>query len=156
MTIDSVKEIFKEMFIEQQNVPVNIVSESTTLLQRSLDKLTMEIKDNKDRYNNVTKETDDLNTDSFYAVLSIETYQNITDYKLKDTENSIDKIKKAFKREIEKLEKDNDDNSNKLRILEDSWRRDNLRFDGIEECEEESWADSQQNLKDTLSDILGI
>ena len=89
-------------------------------------------------------------------MLSIETYQNITDDKLKDTENSIDKIKKTFKREIEKLEKDNDDNSNKLRILEDSWRRGNLRFDGIEECEEESWADSQQNLKDALSDILGI
>ena len=60
MTIDSVKEIFKEMFIEQQNVLVNIVSESTTPLQRCLDKLTMEIKDNKDRFNNIIKETDDL------------------------------------------------------------------------------------------------
>ena len=60
MTIDSVKEIFKEMFIEKQNVLVNIVSENTTPLQRSHDKLTMEIKDNKDRLNNITKETDDL------------------------------------------------------------------------------------------------
>ena len=94
------------------------------------------------------KETDDLK-------LSIETYQNITDDKLKDRENSIDKIKETFKREIEKLKKDNDDN-NKLRILEDRSRRDNLRFDGIEEWEEESWADTEQNLKDTLSDILGI
>ena len=87
--------------------------------------------------------------------LSIETYQNITDDKLKDTENSIDKIKETFKREIEKLKKDNDDNNNKLRILEDRSRRDNLSFDGIEEWEE-SWADTEQNLKDTLSEILGI
>ena len=109
----------------------------------------MEIKDNNDRLNNIMKETDDLK-------LSIETYQNITDDKLKDTENSIDKIKETFKREIEKLKKDNDDNNNKLRILEDRSRRDNLRFDGIEEWEEESRADTEQNLKDTLSEILGI
>ena len=65
LTIDSVKEIFKEMFKEQQNALVNIVSENTT-------KLTMEIKDNNDQLNNIMKETDDLK-------LSIEAYQNITD-----------------------------------------------------------------------------
>ena len=109
----------------------------------------MGTKDNNDRLNNIMKETNDLK-------LSIETYQNITDDKLKNTENSIDKIKETFKREIVKLKKDNDDNTNKLRILEDRSRRDNLRSDGIEEREEESWADTEQNLKDTLSDILGI
>ena len=78
LTIESVKEIFKEMFKEQQNALVNIVSQNTTPLQTSLDKLTVEIKDNNDRLNNIMKETDDLK-------LSIETYQNITDDKLKDT-----------------------------------------------------------------------
>ena len=81
--------------------------------------------------------------------------QNITDDKLKDTENSIDKIKETFKREIKKLKKNNNDINNKL-ILEDRSRQDNLRFDGTEEWEEESWADTEQNLKDTLSEILGI
>ena len=128
---------------------VNIVSQNTTPLQTSLDELTMEIKDNKDRLNNIIKETDDLK-------LSIGTYQNIADDKLKDTENSIDKIKETSKREIVKLKKDNDDINNKLRILEDHSRRDNLRFDGIEEWEEESSADTEQNLKDILSEILGI
>ena len=65
LTIDSVKVIFKEMFKEQQNALVNIVSQNTT-------KLTMEIKDNNDQLNNIMKETDDLK-------LSIEAYQNITD-----------------------------------------------------------------------------
>ena len=74
----------------------------------------------------------------------------------KHTENSIDEIKETFKREIEKLKMDNDDNNSKLRILENRSRRDNSCFDGIEEREEESWADTEQNLKDTLSDILGI
>ena len=133
---------------EKQNALVNIVSQNTTPFQTSLDKLTMEIKENNDRLNNIIKEADDLK-------LSIETYQNITDDKLKDTENSIDKIKETSKRETEKLKKDSDDINNKLRILEDRSRRDNLRFDGIEEWEE-SWADTEQNLKDTLSEILGI
>ena len=136
------------MFKEQQNALVNIVSQTTTPLQTYLEKLTMKIKDNNDRLNNIRKETDDLK-------LSIETYQNITDDKLNDTENSIKKIKEIFKREIEKLKKDNDDTSNKLRILEDRSRRDNFRFDGIEEWEEKSRADTKQNLKDTLSEILG-
>ena len=78
------------------------------------------------------------------------------DDRLKYTENSIHKIKETFKREIEKLKKDNDDANNKLRILEDRSRRDNLRFDGIEEWEEKFWVDTEQNLKDTLSEILGI
>ena len=52
--------------------------------------------------------------------------------------------------------KDNDNTSNKLRILDDSSRQDNLCFDGIEEWEEQSWAGTEQNLKDTLSEILRI
>ena len=75
------------MFKEQQNALENIASQNTAPLQTALDKLTMGMKDNNDRLNNIKKETDDLQ-------LSIETYQNITDDKLKDTENSLDKIKK--------------------------------------------------------------
>ena len=149
LTIESVKEIFMEIFKEQQNALVNIVSQNTTPLQTSLDKLTMENKDSNDRLNNIMEESDDLK-------LSMETYQNIIDDKLKDAENSIHKIKETFKREIEKLQKDNDDTNNKARILEDCSRQDNLRFDGIEEWEEESWADTEQNLKSTLGEILGI
>ena len=76
--------------------------------------------------NNIMKENDGLK-------LGIEIFQNIADDKLKDTGNSIGKIEKTFKREIEKLKKDNDDTNNKLRILQDYSRQDNLHFDDIEE-----------------------
>ena len=66
-TIESVKYIFKKMFEKQQKAVVNIVSQNTTPLQTSLDKLTIENKDHNDRLNNIMKETDDLK-------LSIETY----------------------------------------------------------------------------------
>ena len=72
--------------MEKQNPLANIVSQNTTPLQKSVDELIIEIKDNNDRLNNIIKETD-------FLKLSIETYHNITDDKLKDTQNSIDKIK---------------------------------------------------------------
>ena len=79
LNIESLKEIFMEMFKEQQNALVNIVSQYITPLHISLDKLTIEIKDNNDRLNKIIKETDDL-------MLSIENYQNITNDKFKNKE----------------------------------------------------------------------
>ena len=79
LNIESLKEIFMEMFKEQQNALVNIVSQYTTPLHISFDKLTTEIKDNNDRLNKIIKETDDL-------MLSIENYQNITNDKFKNKE----------------------------------------------------------------------
>ena len=126
-TIESLKEIFMEMFKEQQNALVSNTSAPTpkpTPLQKSLDKMTMEIKDNNDRLNNTMKETHDLK-------LSVETYQKVNRWQTQG--NSIDKTKESFKREIEKSKKDNDDSNNELRILEDRSRRDSLRFHRIEE-----------------------
>ena len=79
LTIELVKQFFKEMFEEKQNSLVNTVSQNTTPLLRSLDKLRTEIKDKNDRLNNLIKETDNLK-------LSIESYQNTADNKVKDTE----------------------------------------------------------------------
>ena len=66
------------------------------------------------------------------------------------------KVPPELKKEIVKLKKESNNTNNILRILEDRSRRDDLRFDGIEEWEEESWADTEQNLKYTLREILGI
>ena len=93
LTIESVKEIFMEIFKEQQNTLVNIVSQNTTPLQTSLDKLTMEIKDSNDRLNNIMEESDDLK-------LSMETYQNITDDKLKDAKTQFIKSKKHLREKL--------------------------------------------------------
>ena len=49
LTIESAKEILKERLEEQQNALVNNVSQNTTPLQTSLDKLTIESKDNNSR-----------------------------------------------------------------------------------------------------------
>ena len=91
VTIEFVKEIFKEMFQEQQEALLNIVSSNTTPLRQSIDKLTIEIKDNNDRLNSIVKDTNDLK-------LSVQTYQNAFDDKIKELENSIKKIKENIRR----------------------------------------------------------
>ena len=40
------------------------------------------------------------------------------------------------------------DIEDKLRDLEDRSHRDNLRFDGLRECENESWNNTEEILKD--------
>ena len=89
-TIELLKEIFMEMFKEQQNALVSNTNAPTpkpTTLQTSLDKLTKEIKDNNDRLNNSMKETHDLK-------LSVETYQKVNRWQTQG--NSIDKTKESF------------------------------------------------------------
>ena len=89
VTIEFVKEIFKEMFQEQQEALLNIISNNTAPLRQSIDKLTIEIKDNNDRLNSIVKDTDDLK-------LSVQTYQNVFDDKIKELEDSIKKKSKRI------------------------------------------------------------
>ena len=148
-TTEIIKEIFKEMFQEQQEASLNIISSNTAPLRQSIHKLTIEIKDNNDRLNNIVKDTEDLK-------LSVQTYQDVFDDKIKEIEDSIEKIKEKHKNEIIQLEEENENSKDKLRMLEDRSRRDNLRFDGIEEWEDESWADTEENLKLKIKETLGI
>ena len=137
------------MFQEQQEALLNIISSKTAPLRQSIDKLTIEIKDNNDRSNSLVKDTEDLK-------LSVQTYQDVFDDKIKEIEDSIEKIKEKHKNEIIQLEKENEDSKDELRMLEDRSRRDNLRFDGIEEWEDESWADTKEYLKLKIKETLGI
>ena len=139
--IEFLKEIFKQMFQEQQEALLKIISSNKAPLRQSMDKLTIEIKDNNDRLNSIVKDTDDLK-------LSVQTYQNVFDDKIKELEDSIKKIKENHKKEIIQLNNENEDSKDKLRILENRSRRDNLRFDGIQEWRDESWADTEEILKD--------
>ena len=80
VTIEFVEEIFKEMSQEKQEALLNIISSNIAPLRQSIDKLTIEIKENNDRLNSIVKDTDDLK-------LSVQTYQNVFDDKIKELED---------------------------------------------------------------------
>ena len=56
----------------------------------------------------------------------------------------------------EKIEHESKRLKDKLRDLKDRSRRDNLRFDGVIEYENESWNDTEEVLKDFLFEHLGL
>ena len=149
ITINTVKELFQEMFKEQQKALLNIVPTNTTPLQKSLDRLSIQIQGNSNRLENIIKETDDLK-------LSLEVTQEIQDEKIKSVEKLVKEAEKKYKQEIESLIIKSKEQDDKLRVLEDRSRRDNLRFDGIPEYKNETWADTEDILKDTLREQLGM
>ena len=81
---------------------------------------------------------------------------DVFDDKIKEIEDSVEKIKEKHKNEIIELKKQNEDSNDNLRMLEDRSRRDNLPFDVIKEWEDESWADTEENLKLKIKETLGI
>ena len=137
------------MFKEEQKPLLDIVSTNTTPLQKSLDRLSIQIQDNSNRLENIIKETDDLK-------LSLEATQEMQDEKIKSVEKLVTEVEKKYKQEIESLVIKNKEQDDKLRVLEDRSWRDNLRFDGIPEYKNETWADTEDILKDTLREQLGI
>ena len=89
ITINTVKELFQEMFKEQQKALLDIVSTNTTPLQKSLDRLSIQIQDNSSRLENIIKETDDLK-------LSLEATQEMQDEKIKSIEKLVKEVEKKM------------------------------------------------------------
>ena len=76
------------------------------------------------------------------------------DEKIKSVEKLLKEVEK-YKQETESLIIKNKEDD-KLRVLEDRSRCDNLRFDRIPEYKSETWADTEDILKDTLREQLGM
>ena len=68
-----------------------------------------------------------------------------------------DKVKSMdSNKEVEEVRTQNENLLEKVSELEDRNRRNNLRFSGIEEDEEETWESSEEKVKILLKDKLGI
>ena len=85
VSIELVKEIFTNLFKEQEEKLLNIVRNGISDTNAYLDRLTQEISDNNIKLNDLSKETDDLK-------LSIETSQEITDEKFKEINKKLKMI----------------------------------------------------------------
>ena len=123
VSIELVKEIFTNMFKEQEEKLLNIVRNGISDTNARLDWLTLEIRYNNIKLNDLSKETDDLK-------LRIETSQEITDKKFKEINKKL-KNDKQHVNEIDELWQENEYLYEKLRDTEDRSQRDNLRIDGL-------------------------
>ena len=67
-----------------------------------------------------------------------------------------DDHKKAEKERNDNERREKESNADKLAMLEDRSRRDNLRFCGLDEVEGETWSQSEERVKRYISNELGI
>ena len=139
ISIETIKELFIEMFKAQEETIRKIVSSCNSDTIMRLDRLSEEIQDNNERLEKLNKETVDLK-------ISLETSQEIFEKKFQKVNDNLSKQKQKHKEDINELWKDNDQLCERLRDLEDRSRRDNLRIDGIAEVENEMWKQILHNL----------
>ena len=114
-----------------------------------MDWLTQEISDNNIKLNDLSKETDDLK-------LSIETSQEISDKKFKEVNKNLNNDKQQHGNKIDELWQENEYLREKLRDIEGRCRRDNLRIDGLQEVENETWEQTEKILKGMIQEKLEI
>lgn len=129
------KDLFKEMLNKQEQILSNILSNGPDLIKKTLYKLTVEIKERDNSLKKTLKEIDELK-------LSLEVYQDINDNKIKNLEESTNRMNETHRTKIENHNKEYHEIKEKLCELEnDSWRY-SFRFDGISEYNNKIWADT--------------
>ena len=149
ISIETIKELFIEMFKAQEETIRKIVSSCNSDTIMRLDRLSEEIQDNNERLEKLNKETVDLK-------ISLETSQEIFEKKFQKVNDNLSKQKQKHKEDINELWKDNDQLCDRLRDLEDRSRRDNLRIDGIAELENETWEQTEEILHNLFKEKLEL
>ena len=149
ISIETIKGLFIEMFKAQEETIRKIVSSYNSDTIVRLDRLSEEIQDNKERLEKVNKEAVDLK-------ISLETSQEIFEKKFQKVNYNLSKQKQKHKEDINELWKDNDQLRERLRDVEDRFRRDNLRIDGIAEVENETWEPAEQILQNLFNEKLQL
>ena len=149
VSMEEIKMLIKEMFEEErkerekrfkkfEESALQIISANQTIMNDRIDKISLEISDINKKLKNYDIEKRDLKD-------SIETHQNIVDGKLEEVKNHV---------------RHNEENSrsafDKLRVLEDRSRRNNIRIDGIKENDGETWDECEVKVKSFLKNSLGI
>ena len=149
ISIETIKELFIEMFKAQEETIRKIVSSCNSDTIMRLDRLSEEIQDNNERLEKLNKETVDLK-------ITLETSQEIFEKKFQKVNDNLSKQKQKHKEDINELWKDNDQLCERLRDLEDRSRRDNLRIDGIAELENETWEQTEEILHNLFKEKLEL
>ena len=149
ISIETIKELFIEMFKAQEETIRKIVSSCNSDTIMTLDRLSEEIQDNNERLEKLNKETVDLK-------ISLETSQEIFEKKFQKVNDNLSKQKQKHKEDINELWKDNDQLCERLRDLEDRSRRDNLRIDGIAEVENETLKQTEEILHNLFKEKLEL
>ena len=152
-SVKQIKKLFTEMFndhcrktCEMYNGLEKSISEmieaKNTFTNQKLEKLSAEIRSNSDSVKLLSQKTKDLEE-------SLTVNQHLIDVEIKSIDKEMKEIKKIVDNNRAELKEQS-------RIQEDRSRRNNIRFDGIPETENETWEETEAKLRKFLCDELDI
>ena len=122
-----------EMYNGLEKSISEIIEANNKLTNQKLEKLSAEIRSNSDSVKLLSQKTKDLEE-------SLTVNQDIIDAKIKSIDEEMKEIKKILNNNRAGLKE-------QLRIQEDRSRRNNVRFDGIPETENETWEETETKLR---------
>ena len=120
LSVAAVKEIFRDLFKEQEQTLLTIVSNSSKLIHQRLDKIGTNIDINEKLKENV-KDVHELKQ-------SIQMYEDTNDKRLLQIDNSIKQQKIERIAHVENIQQVPNELKEKLRNLDGRSRRDNLKW----------------------------
>lgn len=139
VTVAKIKELFNEMFQEQQKHISKIIESNNKMLTKNVERLTEKVDELVDRCNTLQKGYDDMQ-------LSLEACQDIYEKKIQQIEKKVAEHENAKNEELASIK-------NKLRVMEDRSRRNNLRVDGVKENDSEKWNETEAKVQKIFEDI---
>ena len=138
---NSTKKI-SELYDPHEKSVSNIIDKNRKMFNERLNNLSQEIKTNYDPINQMKDNTR-------YLEESLTVNQDLVEEKLNTLINQMRSIQNEVSENKAELKE-------KLRIQEDRSRRNNVRVDGIEEDENETWENTENKLRSFLYDKLEI
>ena len=148
ITMGMIKSLFHELFEEQEAKLAETIKSAADVTNKRIDKLSADITKNNERL----AELNDVND----VKERIDASQEMLEKRMDILEEKIKKEKQKCQDNLKLMSNENKELREKIRNLEDRSRRDNLRFSGIEEYQQETWDDTEQVLKDFLDEHLGL
>ena len=149
ITYESIKELFKEMFKQQETHLLKIISGNAKMYSDDISRISEEVKEMRVSLDihlvNIGRDISQLKNECLVLQESIEMSDEVMRKNCDDLSNKINKQKNA-----------NQNNQNKIRELEDRERRNNIRIDGIWESDEEKWSDTEIKVKNFFKESLKI
>ena len=137
------------MFKQQEQVLTETSNSASSFTNIRIGKLLTDISKNNEKLFQLSKE--------FTCVqVSIDTSQQNLEGKMKMLGEKFEKERKENINYFKSIEAEDKDLKDKLRDLVNRSKQDNMRFDSIVECENESWSNTEENLKDFLYQRLNI
>ena len=149
--LNLIRDIFDEKFKEQETTLISFVSDNNKLLFEKLDVINKKIVKHEERLQFVEKPVKDMEE-------SLTVCKDIDGEKIKNIEKKMVTIQgdiKTYKENTPEV-KEIGDMKEKMREMEDRSRRNNLRIDGIDEVNGETWDDTEERVLDLLENRLQI